>query len=91
MPAMAAASGVSGFEKLTHRHAVKLSPPTGVSVEECVGEIVGHGSMKSTSRMNVVVVVVFVDRSLTVKLVVAGVAINGELMPAFPPQTQLKG
>ncbi|TWW77672.1 hypothetical protein D4764_12G0010620 [Takifugu flavidus] len=42
MPVMAAASGVSGLEKLTRRHAVILSPPTGVSVEECVlavGEI----------------------------------------------------
>ncbi|TWW56004.1 hypothetical protein D4764_09G0010540 [Takifugu flavidus] len=42
MPAMAASSGVSGFEKLTRRHGVKLSPPTGVSMEECalaVGKI----------------------------------------------------
>ncbi|TWW66750.1 Transposon TX1 uncharacterized 82 kDa protein ORF 1 [Takifugu flavidus] len=35
MPATAAAPGVSGFEKPTRGHAVKLSPPTGVSVEEC--------------------------------------------------------
>lgn len=60
MAGMGMALGVSGLEKLTRRHAVKLSPPAGVSVEECVlavGEIVGHGSVKSASRMNRTVVV----------------------------------
>ncbi|XP_023284603.1 receptor-type tyrosine-protein phosphatase F-like [Seriola lalandi dorsalis] len=42
-PSMAA-RGVSGLEKLTRRHAVKLSPAVGVSVEDCslaVGAVVG--------------------------------------------------
>ncbi|TWW78233.1 hypothetical protein D4764_11G0003540 [Takifugu flavidus] len=54
------APGASELEKLTRGHGVKLSPPDGVSVEECalaVGDIVGHGSMKSASRMNKMVVV----------------------------------
>lgn len=52
---MAVAPGVSELEKLTRRYGVKPCPPDGVSVEDCalaVGEIVGHGSVKSASRMN---------------------------------------
>ncbi|TWW77350.1 hypothetical protein D4764_12G0007400 [Takifugu flavidus] len=93
MPAMAAASGVSGLEKLTRRHDVKLSPPASVSVEECVlsvGEIVGHGSVKSASRMNSALVV-FVDSiDKADQLVVAGVAVNGELTPVFPLSNPVK-
>lgn len=48
-----------------------------------VWEIVGHGSMKSASRMNSMVMV-FVDSTEKAdELVVAGV-INGALMPVFP-------
>ncbi|TWW71118.1 Transposon TX1 uncharacterized 82 kDa protein ORF 1 [Takifugu flavidus] len=93
MPVMAVAPGVSRLEKLTHTHAVKLSPPTGVSVEECVlavGEIVGHGSVKSVSRMNSAVVV-FVDSTEKAdELVVAGVVINDELTPVFPLSNPVK-
>ncbi|TWW67214.1 Transposon TX1 uncharacterized 82 kDa protein ORF 1, partial [Takifugu flavidus] len=85
MPAMEVASGVTGLEKLTRRHAVKFSPPASVSVEECVlavGEIVGHGSVKSTSRMNNAVVVFVDSTDKADELVVAGVAVNGELTPS---------
>ncbi|TWW59271.1 Transposon TX1 uncharacterized 82 kDa protein ORF 1 [Takifugu flavidus] len=65
--------GVSGLEKLTRSHAVKLSPPVVVSVEECslvVGEIDEQH------------VVVFVDSTNKAdQLVKAGVVINGALMP----------
>ncbi|TWW78251.1 hypothetical protein D4764_11G0003720 [Takifugu flavidus] len=82
MPVMAAASGVSEFEKLTRRHGVKLSPPAGMSVEECslaVGEIVGHGSVKSASRM---VGLFFVDSTDKADQLV--VVVNGEHTAVFP-------
>ncbi|TWW71510.1 hypothetical protein D4764_16G0000070 [Takifugu flavidus] len=92
MPVMAAA-GVSELEKLTRRYGVKLSPPAGVSVEECalvVGEIVGHRSVKSASRINSTVVV-FVDSTEKAdQMVVAGVVINGALMLVFPLSNPVK-
>ncbi|TWW78313.1 hypothetical protein D4764_11G0004340 [Takifugu flavidus] len=93
MPVMAEAPGVSGLEKLTRRHAVKLSSPTGVSVEECVlavGEIVGHGSVKSASRMNSAVVVFVDSTEKAIELVVAGVVVNGELTPVFSLSNAVK-
>ncbi|TWW61838.1 Transposon TX1 uncharacterized 82 kDa protein ORF 1 [Takifugu flavidus] len=83
---MAAAPGVFGLEKLTCRHGVKLSPPAGVSVEECVlavGEILGHGGVKSASRMNSMVVVFVDSTDKADELLVAGVVVNGELTPVF--------
>ncbi|TWW71223.1 hypothetical protein D4764_17G0007060 [Takifugu flavidus] len=91
MLAMAAVLGVSGLEKLTCRHGVKLSPPASVSVEECalaVGEIVGHVSVKSDSRTNSVVVV-FVDSiDKANQLMVAGVAVNERHVAAGAQLTQ---
>ncbi|TWW78252.1 hypothetical protein D4764_11G0003730 [Takifugu flavidus] len=90
---MVAALGVSGLEKLTHRHAVKLSPPAGVSVEECVlvvGEIVGPRSVKSASRMNRTVVVFMDSTEKADQLVVAGVVIKGALTPVFPLSNPVK-
>ncbi len=58
-----AAGGNSGLDKLTRRHAIKLSPAVSCSVEECslgVDEIVGCKSVKSASRMNSAVVI-FLD------------------------------
>lgn len=81
MPVMAASPVVSGLEKIIRRHAVKLSSPAGVSVEEC---------MKNASRMNSMVVV-FVDNTEKAdELVVAGVIINGVLMPVFPLSNPFK-
>ncbi|TWW77610.1 Transposon TX1 uncharacterized 82 kDa protein ORF 1 [Takifugu flavidus] len=84
---MAAEPGTSELEKLTRRHGVKLSPPDGVSVEECalaVGDIVGHTSVKSASRMNKMVVVFVGSTDKADQLVAAGVAIKGEHTPMFP-------
>jgi len=60
---MAAIGERTSLHNLTRRHAIKLSPPNGCSVEECVlavGEIVGYDSVKSASRMNSAVVI-FLD------------------------------
>ena len=85
-PGMAARS-LSGLERLTRRHAVKLSPAVGVSVEECslaVGAAVGYGSIKSASRMNSAVVI-FLDCTDKVNQVVeSGVEFQGTLTSVFP-------
>lgn len=47
------------LEKLTRRHAVRISPHVGCSLEEAsyaVGEVVGFESVKSASCMNSAVV-----------------------------------
>ncbi|TWW81727.1 Transposon TX1 uncharacterized 82 kDa protein ORF 1 [Takifugu flavidus] len=90
---MAAAPGAFAFDKLTRRHGVKLSPPTGVSVEECalaVGDIVGHGSVKSASRMSKMVVVFVDNTDKADQLVTTGVVINGELTPVLPLSNPVK-
>ncbi|KAJ3582870.1 hypothetical protein NHX12_000155, partial [Muraenolepis orangiensis] len=78
-----------GGEKLSRRHAVKLSPDAQVSVEECslaVGEKVGYKSVKFAARMNRAVVV-FLDSIDKVNSVVeSGVAIRDvytQVMPRF--------
>ncbi|KAJ3582134.1 hypothetical protein NHX12_015843 [Muraenolepis orangiensis] len=78
-----------GGEKLSRRHAVKLSPAAQVSVEECslaVGEKVGYKSVKFAARMNRAVVV-FLDSIDKVNSVVeSGVAIRDvftQVMPLF--------
>ncbi|KAJ3585232.1 hypothetical protein NHX12_013953 [Muraenolepis orangiensis] len=78
-----------GGEKLSRRHAVKLSPAAQVSVEECslaVGEKVGYKSVKFAAWMNRAVVV-FLDSIDKVNSVVeSGVAIRDvftQVMPLF--------
>ncbi|TWW67187.1 hypothetical protein D4764_02G0002280 [Takifugu flavidus] len=59
MPVMAAAPGVSGLEKLTCRHAVKLSPPQGCPWRSAVWlwndlllrELSRHGRVVSLMRL----------------------------------------
>ncbi|KAI3358279.1 hypothetical protein L3Q82_003277 [Scortum barcoo] len=56
---MPVVSSQEELEKLTRRHAVKVLPQAGCSVEEvgsAVGEVVGFESIKSASRMNSAVV-----------------------------------
>ncbi|KAJ3593597.1 hypothetical protein NHX12_005931 [Muraenolepis orangiensis] len=79
----------SGGEKLSRRHAVKLSPAAQVSVEECslaVAEKVGYKYVKFPARMNRAVVV-FLDSIDKVNSVVeSGVAIRDvftQVMPLF--------
>ncbi|KAJ3582151.1 hypothetical protein NHX12_015823 [Muraenolepis orangiensis] len=92
-PAGGMPAGVSpeegGGEKLSRRHAVRLSPAAQVSVEECslaVGEKVGYKSVKFAARMNRAVVV-FLDSIDKVNSVVeSGVAIRDvytQVMPLF--------
>ena len=58
------------FEKMTHRHAVKLTPAVHCSVD-----VIGHGSVKSASRM-IEAIVIFVDNTTKVsELVKKGVVI----------------
>ncbi|KAI3359176.1 hypothetical protein L3Q82_002603 [Scortum barcoo] len=59
---MPVVSSQEELEKLTRRHAVKVLPQAGCSVEEvgsAVGEVVGFESVKSASRMNSAVVIFF--------------------------------
>lgn len=88
MPVTVGGGGGSvGLDKLTRRHAVKLSPSVNCTVEECslaVGEVVGHGSVKSASRMNSAVVI-FLDCVNKVNTIVEqGVVIQDTLIPVLP-------
>lgn len=74
------------FQKLTRRHAIKLSPPAGVSVEDCslaVGEFVGYESIKSASRMNGAVVIFLDEVDKVNRLLESGVTINDTHTPVF--------
>lgn len=77
---MAAGGGVSGLNKLTCRHTIKLSPAVGCSVEDCslaVGEIVGYDSVKSASRMNSTVVIFLDSTDKVNELIESGVVVRG--------------
>ncbi|KAI3369169.1 hypothetical protein L3Q82_026128 [Scortum barcoo] len=71
------------LEKLTRRHAVKVLPQAGCSVEEvgsAVGEVVGFESIKSASRMNSAVVI-FLDEVVKVERVLeAGIVLRYPLV-----------
>ncbi len=72
--------------KLTHRHAIKLSPSAGCTVEDCslaVGEEVGYGSIKSASRMNSAVVIFLDDIDKANQLIENGVVIQGIFIPVL--------
>lgn len=49
-----------------------------------MGDIVGHGIVKSASRINKMVVVFVGSTDKTDELVAAGVAVNGEHTLVFP-------
>ncbi|KAJ3582452.1 hypothetical protein NHX12_000597, partial [Muraenolepis orangiensis] len=78
-----------GGEKLSRRHAVRLSPTAQVSVEECslaVGENVGYRSVKFAARMNRAVVVFLESIDKVNSVVESGVAIRDvftQVMPLF--------
>jgi len=76
---MAATGERTSLHNLTRRHAIKLSPPNGCSVEECVlavGEIVGYDSVKSASRMNSAVVIFLDSVEKVNQLLESGVVIQ---------------
>lgn len=89
LPALLAsmASGETfSFHKLTRRHAIRLSPPGGSSVEECsiaVGEIVGFESIKSAARMNSAVVIFLDSVDKANQLLESGVVIQGTFTPVL--------
>ena len=84
---MPVAGGHAVLEKLTRRHAVRISPHVGCSVEEAsyaVGEVVGFDSVLSASRMNRAVVI-FLDDVVKVDTVVEkGVVIRDTFTPVLP-------
>lgn len=81
------------LHKLTRRHAIKLSPPDGCSVEECslaVGEVVGYESIKSASRMNSAVVIFLDNVDKVNQLLESGLVIQGTYIPVLSLVTPAK-
>ncbi|KAJ3594852.1 hypothetical protein NHX12_004157 [Muraenolepis orangiensis] len=75
-----------GLERLTRRHAVKLSPGLNGTVEECslaVGAVVGHDGVKSASRMNNAVVIVLDSVDKVNVIVEQGVVVQDSFTPCF--------
>ncbi|XP_062422347.1 uncharacterized protein LOC134133281 [Pungitius pungitius] len=76
--------------RLTRKHGVKVPPGFPCSVEDCslaVGEMVGHGSVKSAARMNNAVVL-FVDSVDKANMVVEkGIVVNQTRVPVLPLAT----
>lgn len=81
------------FENLSRRHAIKIATGAQTSVEECglaVGEIVGHDSVVSASRMNGSVVL-FLDNVEKVNEIVSrGVVVNDQFLNVLPLVTPAK-
>ncbi|KAI3367042.1 hypothetical protein L3Q82_009672 [Scortum barcoo] len=75
------------FSKLTQKLGVKVCAGSPCSVEEvalAVGELIGHGSVKSAARMNNAVVL-FVEKVEQVnQLVQTGVTVGGMFEPVLP-------
>lgn len=83
---MATAGQRLSLHELTRRHAIKLSPPDGCSVEECslaVGEIVGYESIKSASKMNSAVVIFLDNVDKVNQLLVSGLVIHDTYTPVL--------
>lgn len=82
-----ASAEAAGFEQLTRQHGVKVPVGVECSVEECVlavGELVGHNSVRSASRMNGAVVL-FLDKVEKVNVIVEnGIVMNDSLIKVFP-------
>lgn len=77
----------ASYEQLTRQHGIKVPVGAECSVEECVlavGEVVGHSSIRSASRMNGAVVL-FLDKVEKVNMIVEnGVVLNDSLIKVFP-------
>lgn len=82
-----ASSERMSYERLSRRHGIKIAPVMNCSVEDCslaVGQIVGHDSIMSASRMNSAVVI-FLDNVEKVNRVVEnGVIIQETFTPVIP-------
>uniref|UniRef100_G3Q7R1 CCHC-type domain-containing protein n=1 Tax=Gasterosteus aculeatus TaxID=69293 RepID=G3Q7R1_GASAC len=75
------------FSQLTRKHGIKIAAGFPCSVEDiglAVGEVVGHGSVKSAARMNGAVVI-FLDQVEKVNRVVeAGLTVNEMFVQVLP-------
>lgn len=74
-----------GLSSLTRRHAIKVAST--VSVEKCclaVGEVVGHASVLSASRMNNATVIFLDSVDKANELVERGIVIDGEFISVLP-------
>ncbi|TWW55992.1 Transposon TX1 uncharacterized 82 kDa protein ORF 1 [Takifugu flavidus] len=84
---MVLGGGSGDLSRLTRRHGVKVGARSLYTVEEvalAVGEVIGHGSVKSAARMNGAVVV-FVEKVEQVnRLVEAGISVGGRFETVLP-------
>ncbi|KAE8296878.1 hypothetical protein D5F01_LYC05649 [Larimichthys crocea] len=83
---MPVVTGQGELEKLTMRHAVKVSSQTGVSVEEvglAVGQVVGYHSVKSASRMNSAVVIFLDEVNKVEQVVETGIVLRDTFTPVY--------
>lgn len=74
-----------GLNTLTRRHTIKVA--SAVSIEACclaVGELVGHSSVLSASRMNNATVVFLDSVEKANELVEQGIVIDGEFISVLP-------
>ena len=77
----------SVFSALTRKHGIKTGAGSPCSVEEvalAVGEIIGHGSVKSAARMNSAVVLFLEKVEQVNRLVETGITVNGMFEPVTP-------
>eukprot|EP00066_Takifugu_rubripes_P002426 XP_003964360.1 PREDICTED: uncharacterized protein LOC101065967 [Takifugu rubripes] len=93
--AMVLGGGSGDPSRLTRRYGVKVGARSLYTVEEvalAVGEVIGHGSVKSAARMNRAVVV-FVEKVEQVnRLVEAGISVGGRfeaVLPLSQPATKV--
>lgn len=80
-----AAQQTQGLNTLTRCHAIKVA--SAVSIEACclaVGELVGHSSVLSASRMNNATVVFLDSVDKANGLVEQGIVIDGEFISVLP-------
>ncbi|KAM4585691.1 uncharacterized protein V3H82_004667 [Fundulus diaphanus] len=84
---MVVGGGSGVFSALTRRNGIKVGAGSPCSVEDvclAVGEVIGHGSIKSAARMNGAAVL-FVERVEQANLLVeSGISVNGSFLQVSP-------
>lgn len=76
-----------GLEQLTRRHGIKVPVGSDCSVEECslaVGQVIGHESIRSASRMNSAMVLFLDSVDKVNKIVEQGIVVKNAYTPVFP-------
>ncbi|KAE8280196.1 Transposon TX1 uncharacterized 82 kDa protein ORF 1 [Larimichthys crocea] len=79
-------ASTSVFSRLTRRHGIKIGAGSPCSVEEvalAVGEVIGHGYVKSAARMNSAVVLFLETVEQVNRLVETGITVNGMFEPVM--------